>query len=232
MVETTHPGNIGAAARAMKAMGLSRLYLVKPSKFPSVDVTARAAGADDVLSSAVVCETLQDALKDCVFIVGTSARGRSIPWPTRSPRECAQEIITESIKGEVAVVFGRESSGLTNIELEFCNQVIQIPTDPDFSSLNIASAIQIICYEIRLALLSNKPPVKNSEDIPEVTNEQMNLFYEHLESCMTNVGYHDPDIPRSLMRRLKRLFNRARLDRDELNILRGFLTAIQEKLKK
>ena len=231
MVETTHPGNIGAAARAMKTMGQRRLYLVNPKIFPSVDVTARAAGADDVLADAVVCESLQDAVKDCVFVVGTTARERSIPWPIKTPHDCAPEIIAATESGEVAVVFGRESSGLNNEELEICNLVIQIPTDPDFSSLNIASAVQIICYELRQAMTLPEQVNKKQDKIPIASAEQMHSFYEHLETCMTEAGYHDPEVPRSLMRRLKRLFNRARLDRDEINILRGFLSAVQEKIK-
>jgi TrmH family RNA methyltransferase len=232
MVETTHPGNIGAAARAMKNMGQRNLYLVKPRIFPSAEVTARAAGADDILARAVVCGSLQDALQDCVLVVATTARSRTIPWPVNTPRECAPEIINATASGQVAVVFGRESSGLNNEELELCNMAMQIPTDPDFSSLNVASAIQIICYEILQTIKTDSLLELKKEESPPASTEQMRLFYTHLAECMTDIGYYNPAVPRSLMRRMKRLFNRARLDREEMNILRGLLSTIQEAVGK
>jgi TrmH family RNA methyltransferase len=232
MVETTHPGNIGAAARAMKNMGQRNLYLVKPKIFPSAEVTARAAGADDILARAVVCDALQEAILDCGLVVATTARARTIPWPVSTPRECAPEIINATASGHVAILFGRESSGLNNEELELCNMAMQIPTDPDFSSLNVASAIQIICYELLQTILSGEVQEINKQKSPPATAEQMHLFYEHLAECMTDIGYYDPEVPRSLMRRMKRLFNRTRLDRDEMNILRGLLSSIQEAVGK
>ena len=232
MVETTHPGNIGAAARAMKNMGQQNLYLVRPKIFPSAEVTARAAGADDILARAVVCDSLQEALQDCVLVVATTARTRTIPWPVTFPRESAAEIINATASGQVAVVFGRESSGLNNQELELCNMAMQIPTNPDFSSLNVASAIQIICYEILQSTMTDNPHEMKKEKSPLASAEKMRLFYAHLEQCMTDIGYYDPAVPRSLMRRMKRLFNRARLDREEMNILRGFLSTIQEAVRK
>ena len=228
MVETTHPGNIGAAARALKNMGQRNLYLVKPKIYPSAEVTARAAGADDILARAVVCDSLQEAIQDCSLVVATTARARTIPWPVSTPRECAPEIINATASGQVAIVFGRESSGLNNEELELCNMAMQIPADPDFSSLNVASAIQIICYELLQTIISGEVLELNKIKSPPATAEQMQLFYEHLAECMADIGYYDPEVPRSLMRRMKRLFNRARLDRDEMNILRGFLSSIQE----
>jgi TrmH family RNA methyltransferase len=232
MVETTHPGNIGAAARAMKNMGQRNLYLVNPRIFPSAEVTARAAGADDILARAVVCDSLQDALRDCVLVVATTARARTIAWPVSTPHECAQEIINGTASGQVAIVFGRESSGLNNDELELCNMAMQIPTDPDFSSLNVASAIQIICYELLQTVMTDPLHEIKKENSPPASAEQMRLFYAHLAECMTDIGYYDPSVPRSLMRRMKRLFNRARLDQDEMNILRGFLSTIQEVVGK
>lgn len=232
MVETTHPGNIGAAARAMKNMGQRNLYLVKPKIFPSAEVTARAAGADDILAQAVVCDSLQEAIRDCALVVGTTARARTIPWPVSTPRECAAEIINATTSGQVAILFGRESSGLNNEELDLCNMAMQIPTDPEFSSLNVASAIQIICYELLQTILSDEVQEYSRTKSPPATAEQMRLFYEHLAECMTDIGYYDPSVPRSLMRRMKRLFNRARLDTDEMNILRGLLSAIQEAVGK
>ncbi|MBM2829433.1 MAG: hypothetical protein HW411_223 [Gammaproteobacteria bacterium] len=233
MVETTHPGNIGAAARAMKTMGHKRLYLVRPKIFPSAEVTARAAGADDILADAIVCNSLQEAVQDCVLVVATSARPRSIPWQNLDPRECAHRIIEAADSGQIALVFGRESSGLNNDELELCNSVVQIPTNTQFSSLNVASAIQILCYEIRQAASETVEDVSEDENkIPLASTEQMRLFYEHLEQCMTEVGFYDPEKPRRLMRRLKRLFNRAQLDQSELSMLRGFLVAVQDAARK
>lgn len=227
MVETTHAGNIGAAARAMKTMGQKHLYLVNPGCFPSAEVTARAAGADDILEHAVVCNSLEEAIRDCVLVVAASARIRSIPWPAEGPRDAAQRMLNTVNTGCVAVVFGRESSGLNNEELELCNTVVQIPSNPDFASLNVAAAIQILCYEILLA--AGAGAVGHEDGIPLATTDQMRRFYEHLEQCMIEVGYHNPDKPRRLMRRMKRLFNRAQLDQDELNILRGFLAAMQDR---
>ena len=230
LVETTHPGNIGAAARAMKTMGQKRLYLVKPKIFPSADVTARAAGADDVLADTTVCETLQDAIRDCIFVVGTTARSRRIPWPIMTPRECTEKILATAGSGDVAILFGRENSGLNNEELELCNMVIQIPANPEYSSLNVASAVQIICYEIMQAGLSYARSTK--EEAPPATAKEMQQFYEHFEEVMIEVGFYNPEKPRRLIRRIKRLFNRAQPDQKEVNMLRGFLSGVQEKLGK
>ena len=233
MVGTTHPGNIGAAARAMKTMSHRHLYLVKPKIFPSAEASARAAGADDILANVTVCETLGDAIRDCKLVIATSARHRSIPWPVFGPRECATRIINVAKSDKVALVFGPESSGLSNEDLEDCNAMVQIPGNPDFKSLNIASAIQILCYE-NLQAAENINNEKNSLDgeYSLVTSDQMKLFYEHLEQCMIDVDFYDPEKPRRLMRRLKRLFNRSQLDDNELNILRGFLAAVQESLRR
>ena len=229
MVETTHPGNIGAAARAMKNMGQRNLYLVKPKIFPSAEVTARAAGADDILARAVVCGSLQDALQDCVLVVATTARSRTIPWPVNTPRECAPEIINATASGQVAVVFGRESSGLNNEELELCNMAMQIPTDPDFSSLNVASAIQIICYEILQTIKTDSLLELKKEESPPASTEQMRLFYAHLEQTMIASDFLNPQKPKLLMQRIRRLFGRARLEKEEVQILRGILTALGKR---
>lgn len=230
MVETTHPGNIGAAARAMKTMRQRRLYLVNPKIFPSVDVTARAAGADDLLAEAVVCESLQEAVKDCVFVVGTTARDRRIPWPVLTPREGTKKILEVAGTGDVAILFGRENSGLNNEDLELCNLVLQVPANPEYSSLNVASAVQIICYEIMQSSLSATELEK--QEAPPATAEEMQQFYRHFEEVMTEVGFYNPDKPRRLIRRIKRLFNRAQPDQKEINMLRGFLAGVQEKIKK
>ncbi len=233
MVETTHPGNIGAAARAMKTMGYNNLYLVKPKIYPNAEATARAAGADDILSKAVVCDSLEEALQGCVTVVASTARPRTISHAVFTPREYAPKLYEMVKLGPVALVFGRESSGLSNEELEYCNVVLQIPTNPEFSSLNVASAVQILCYEfIQLLQLEDVDKTDAERNYKEKTRlataDEMNYFYEHLEQSMIDVDFLNPEQPRKLMRRLKSLFNRAHLDENEVSILRGFLAAIQE----
>ncbi len=233
MVETTHPGNIGAAARAMKTMGYNNLYLVKPKIYPNAEATARAAGADDILSKAVVCDSLEEALHGCVAVVASTARPRTISHSVFTPREYAPKLYEMVKLGPVALVFGRESSGLSNEELEYCNVILQIPTNPEFSSLNVASAVQILCYEfIQLLQLEDADKIDAGSDDKEKTRlataDEMNYFYEHLEQSMIDVGFLNPEQPRKLIRRLKSLFNRAHLDENEVSILRGFLAAVQE----
>ncbi|MEE8321890.1 MAG: RNA methyltransferase [Gammaproteobacteria bacterium] len=229
LVGTTHPGNIGATARAMKTMRLKNLYLVRPKIFPSAESTARATGADDILANAKVFDSLTAAVADCSSVIATSARERSIPWPALDPRACATDIVNTARENPVAFVFGRESSGLSNDELELCNSVVQIPTNTGYSSLNIASAVQIICYEIMRAC--DEPAVSgvvSADQAPLADHDQMQKLYQHLEQCMIDIGFLDPEKPRRLMRRMKRLFNRAQLDQNEMSILRGFLAAVQE----
>ena len=227
LVNATHPGNIGAAARAMKTMGLEQLALVSPRHFPSAECTARAAGADDILTRASVFSSLEDALADCELVFGTSARARSIAWPEVTPEAAAAQIIDRIDAGSgVAVLFGRESSGLSNEQLEICHAMIRIPTNADFSSLNIAQAVQIICYEISKQHLARKATSTAPNDPESLTTvAQMEHLYEHFRQTLTDIGYLDPEKPRRLMRRIRRLFNRARLDSNEYNILRGILTA-------
>ena len=226
LVNTTHPGNIGAAARAMKNMCLERLYLVEPQGFPSAEATARASGADDVLANAVVCDSLEQALDGCHFVVGTSARSRSISWPVENPRQAAARVMQESRDGEVALVFGREHSGLTNEELEKCHYLVHIPTNPDYSSLNLAAAVQVLCYELMLF-----SPDENSHLEDEARDlasaAEMESFFGHLEQTLVELEFLDASHPRKLMRRLRRFFNRARPDKTEMNILRGVLSAAQ-----
>lgn len=235
LVATTHPGNIGATARAMKTMGLSRLALVSPKIFPDADATARASGADDILASACLHDSLADAIADCHFVFGTSTRRRSIPWPLNTPAEAASKIDQIKKQGSaVAVVFGRESSGLANDELELCNTMIQIPSNPSFSSLNIASAVQIISYEIRVKLLDGQAE-DNDDDaelIPATSHEQIQQLFEQLELCLTETGYLDPDTPRRLMRRLKRIINRSELNVEEYNIARGIIESVRQAIIK
>ncbi len=224
LVETTHPGNVGAAARAMKNMGLTQLYLVKPQRYPSADATARAAGADDLLARAVLCDTLDEALAGCGLVFGASARARSIPWPQLDPRQEAERACAAAATGEVGFVFGREHAGLSNEELDRCHYLLTIPTNPDFSSLNVAAAVQVVSYELRMAGDTALPPPANE---PLASAEERERFYRHLEQVLTDLEFLNPDNPKHLMRRLRRLFNRVELDCNEVNILRGMLTAVE-----
>lgn len=227
---TSHPGNIGAAARAMKTMGLSRLYLVRPKYFPHADATARASGADDILAATRVCDTLEEATQDCRLVLGASARTRSIPCPVISPAECARRIRVESIQGAVAVVFGCEQSGLSNAEIDRCQFLVRIPTNPEYASLNLASAVQIIAYEILVAHEAVLDDPDGNGHVP-VTAGEMERFYLHLEQTLVDLDFLNPDNPRQLMRRLRRLYNRVRPDENEINILRGILAAAQQAVR-
>lgn len=228
LVNTSHPGNIGAVARAMKNMCLERLYLVEPNEFPSAEATSRASGADDLLARAVVCSTLEEALAGCHFVAGTSARNRSISWPVMASRESAARLVEESAMGDVALVFGREDSGLTNEELDRCHYLVHIPTNPDFSSLNLGAAVQVLAYELMMAEPLAKSLANEEEARGELaTADEMESFFQHLEQTMVELEFLDRNHPRKLMRRLRRLFNRARPDQTEVNILRGILSAAQ-----
>lgn len=229
LVGTTHPGNIGAAARAMKTMGLERLRLVRPTGFPSAEVTARAAGAGDVLAGARQYDSLAAAIADCGLVLATSARERSIPWPEYAPREAAARALSAAAAGtEVALVFGREQSGLSNEELAVCHGMIRIPANPEFSSLNLAAAVQVLAYELRLAADTTDMHVGEADRTRLATAAELEQFYAHLERCLVDIGFMRPDQPRRLLLRLRRLFNRAGMDENEYNILRGVLKAAQE----
>lgn len=228
LVGTTHPGNIGAVARAMRNMGLDRLSLVTPREFPSEQATARAAGADAILAGARVCGTLEEALSDCRFVVGASARLRAVAWPELSPREAAPQLLAEGRQGEAAVIFGRESSGLTNEELGRCHALLHIPTDPDFNSLNLAMAVQVVAYELRLAMLEDAVPARERGDAL-ASAEDLERLYEHLERTLVGARFLNPANPRHLMLRLRRLFNRALLEEKEVRILRGVLSALEPR---
>ena len=234
LVNTSHPGNIGAAARAMKNMGLFHLALVNPEDFPSGVAVGRAASALDILENASVHGSLQEAIADCGLVIGTSARSRKIPWPVLLPEECAEKVVQDSARNKVALVFGREDSGLTNEELQLCHFHVQIPTSEQYSSLNLAAAVLVICYEIRRYGLSlqGEEPVNEDDywDIEWATGEQVEQFHQHLEEVLIRLDFHDPDNPRQLMQRLRRLFGRIRLDTMEMNILRGILTHMEYHL--
>lgn len=229
---TSHPGNIGATARAMKTMGLANLYLVNPKKFPSAEATVRAAHADDVLQNAKVFETLDDGLKECSLVVGTSARSRNLDAPLLTARELAEKIVADHQNEKVALLFGTESAGLTNDEVSRCHYHVYIPANPEYSSLNLASAVQLMSYELRIAHLGNEAEATRKfivkDAVKPVTSEQMEGYYEHLEKVLVGIGYHNPEHPKMLMSRLRRLYNRARPDHSELQILRGILSSTQK----
>ena len=248
MVNTSHPGNIGAAARAIKTMGLSRLYLVDPLDFPSEQATWRSSGATDVLENAVVTETFSQAIDDCDLIIGASARLRRIPWPLLNPRQCGETVAAESGSHQVALVFGREDRGLSNEELQRCHYHVNIPANEEYGVLNVASAIQIIAYEVRMALMvlsgnaekANTRKHAQSEEMEiatvrwderMATSRELEYFYEHLEETLVSLDFHNRENPRQLMTRFRRLYNRCRPDHMEINILRGMLTSINKKLK-
>lgn len=228
LVETTHPGNIGAVARAMKNMGLGQLHLVNPLRFPDPEAEARASGAGDLLASAVVHEDLEGALAGCRWVAGTTARERTIDWPVLTPRACAMQVLERARDGGVALVFGRERAGLRNDEVDRCNALVTIPTSDVYRSLNLASAVLVLAYELRVAAGGGTPTPADAGAFEPVDYESMERLYRHLEQVLVEIGFLDPDNPGRLMRRLRRLFNRTGLDGNELNILRGMLTAIQE----
>jgi tRNA (cytidine32/uridine32-2'-O)-methyltransferase len=212
----------------MKNMGLSELLLVKPRYFPHEDATARASGAEDVLEAAQVVDNLAAAIADCHFVAGASARPRTIGWPTLMPRECAARLILESRSGPVAAVFGPEKAGLTNEDLDLCHALVTIPTSPDFSSLNLAMAVQVLTYELRLAEIAGAVSEPKRE-APLASAAELERFHVHLEQVLTASGFLDAANPRYLMRRLRRLFLRAEPDRNEINILRGILASLDPR---
>jgi TrmH family RNA methyltransferase len=210
----------------MKNMGLDDLRLVGPRHFPHEDATARASGAEDVLAAARVFDSLGAAIADCRYVAGASARPRTIGWPTLTPRACAARLRQESQHGGVAAVFGPEKSGLTNEDLDLCHTLMTIPAEPGFSSLNLAMAVQVLCYELRVASLTEETPLIQ-RDAPLASGEELEHFYVHLERVLTAAGFLDTENPRYLMRRLRRLFMRAEPDRNEVNILRGILASLE-----
>ncbi|MCD2450627.1 RNA methyltransferase [Methylicorpusculum oleiharenae] len=228
LVETSHPGNIGAVARAMKNMCMKHLVLVSPKMFPCADATSRASGADDILATAVVCSTLQEAIADCQIVIGASARCRTISWPEITPRECAEMLSIDARDNKVAIVFGRENSGLKNHELDLCQYLLRIPCNPDYSSLNVAAAVQVICYELFVASGQRYDvTIGDKGETPLATADQMESYYEHLAQALSDIGFMHPDKSKTIMRRLRRVYNRIQLDTKELDILRGILKMAQ-----
>jgi len=224
LVETSHPGNIGAVARAMKNMGMDQLRLVSPKLFPHADATARASGADDVLRKATVFSSLPEAIYDCQIVLGASARDRTISWPALTARECAEKWVGSHTGESIALIFGRENSGLKNHELDLCHYLLRIPCNAEYSSLNLAAAVQVVCYELFVASGQSFPSaIGDQGEVPLATVEQMEGFYTHLQQTMADIGFLHPERSKSIMRRLRRIFNRTQLDTKELDILRGIL---------
>jgi tRNA/rRNA methyltransferase len=224
LVSTSHPGNIGAAARAMKTMGLADLRLVNPKYFPDPQAEAMASGANDVLEHARVCRTLDEALEGAVLAAGASARGRELRAEALDARQAALRLAAEAAHHPVALVFGAEQAGLTSEELSRCQLLVRIPANPDYASLNLAASVQIFAYELRMAALG--APAPPAPEFPPATLDDMERFYEHLEQTLLATGFLDPYNPKRLMPRLRRLFSRARLEREEVNILRGILGSL------
>jgi tRNA (cytidine32/uridine32-2'-O)-methyltransferase len=224
LLQTSHPGNIGAVARAMKNMCLRDLWLVAPRRFPDAEATARASGADDVLAGARVCASLDEALAGCRLVIGTSARRRTVEWPLLDPRQCAGTALAAAREGPVALLFGRENSGLSNEELDRCRYLVHIPSNPDYNSLNLAMAVQVLAYEMLMASGELRA------DVPErhpATADRFEGMMNHLAETLHDIRYADVRHSPKLMRRLRRLFLRAEPDDDEVNILRGILSAAQ-----
>ena len=231
LINTTHPGNIGATARAMKVMGLANLHLVTPKTYPHADATALASGADDILQNATQHESLESALAGCGLVLGTSARLRSLAMPQLDAREAASKAISEVGQHDVALLFGRERYGLTNEEMQCCNQLVHIPANPEYSSLNLAQAVQVLSYELRMAALSQRESPDEPPTRQPVDGQEMDRYFQHLEQTLLDIRFLNPAQPKKLMMRLRRLFNRARPDQNEINILRGILTAAQEQAR-
>ena len=231
LVGTTHPGNIGATARAMKNMGILDLALVEPKEFPSDVATFRSKAAKDILEKASVHTSLEEAISECELVVGTSARGRTVPWPVLNPREAAEEMHKSSLNGKVAIVFGREDRGLTNEELGLCNFHVHIPSDPEYSSLNLSQAVQILAYEIRLSYLQDRHVNKEYWDVELANNEQTERLINHMDELMQEVDFYDVENPRKLLVRVRRFFKRSKIDVMEANIFRGLFATIQKRLK-
>lgn len=222
----SHPGNIGAAARAMKTMGLTQLYLVSPKKFPHADAEAMASGAADVLEHAKVCASLEEALAGCVLAIGSSTRQRDLQTALLTPEQAARQALSEAQAGKAAFVFGNETFGLSKEELARCQALMTIPANPEYSSLNLGAAVQVMAYELRRTALAETfaQPELDAADLAEVER-----FYAHLEQALIDIGFLNPASPKRLMPKLRRLFSRTRLQKEEINILRGMLAAMESR---
>lgn len=230
LVETFHPGNIGAAARALKNMGLSQLWLVNPRDFPSDEAHSRAAGATDLLESARVVQSLEEAIADCQLIIGTSARERAYDLPLQDLEMAAEQIWQESQTGEIAILFGRETTGLNNKEMLMCNRHLFIEANPEYPVLNVSQAIQLVCYEVRRSAL--KTNRSNMEPAPYPRQHEMVLFFEHLERVLRRINFIIPQHEGRVLDKFRRYFNRTRPEKAEMGMLRGMLNAVEETLDK
>ena len=229
-MDTIHPGNIGSVARAMKTMGLSRLSLVNPRIFPSGDANALSGNATDVLENANTYSSINEAIKDSTFVYATSSRDRSIQWPILNASSAAEKICNEvNSDKEISIIFGKEDRGLTNTELEYANNLIEIPANPEYPVLNLAMSAQIICYEI--FKFSNDNNVKEWRDYPEVNSEQLQRLINHFIDTAVEIDVIDPDNPKKIISRIKRMFTRLQPDEMEASFMRGFLSGINKKLK-
>jgi TrmH family RNA methyltransferase len=231
LVGTSHPGNIGSAARAMKTMGFAALRLVAPARFPATEATVMAAGADDVLEDARLYPDVASAVADCGLIVGTTSRSRHLPWRVVEPREAAREIAVASRDGDVAILFGAERTGLSNDDIERCQLLLSIPTGSTYGSLNVAMAVQVVTYEVLLAVRDEGAAVA-ARGVALASAKEMERFYGHLAEVMEEVDFRDRNGEGHLMARIRRLFNRAVMDQNEVNILRGILTAVQGRRRR
>lgn len=242
LINTSHPGNIGAVARAMKNMCLEQLVLVDPKSFPHADATSRASGADDLLGNARVVDTLEEALQNCGLVIGASARMRRLAWPQLDPRQCADMVLTETSGQDIAIIFGRENAGLTNDELARCNYLVHIPANPEYTSLNIATAVQVIVYELFTTSLARQEPgeesgeiilEKREQDAEFASADEMEGFFQQLEQTLIDIEFLTPHHQKQkMLRRLRRLYNRARINKVEINILRGILSTMQHKVRR
>ncbi|MDC3153022.1 RNA methyltransferase [SAR86 cluster bacterium] len=230
LIETSHPGNIGSVARAMKTMGLKNLLLINPPKFPSGDANALSGNAIDILEKAKVYKNLKEAIKDSTFVYATSARVRTIQWPTKNAQDAAEEIVKQvSANKKISIIFGREDRGLTNEELQIANTHIEIPANPEYPVLNIAMSAQIICYEILKASIDTT--ARDWHDYPEVDSENLQMLIDHFIETATDIDVINPDNPKKIISRIKRMFTRLHPDEMETNFLRGFLSGIKKKIK-
>lgn len=222
---TSHPGNIGAAARAMQTMGLHQLCLVNPQRFPHQDAISMAAGATQVLTQATIHDNLAASLSGAALVIGLTTRPRQLSHKLLTAREAAVQAIQVASQQDVALLFGTEMSGLSNAELDQCQLLATIPADSEYSSLNLAAAVQVMCYELRMAAIGHITLEANS--FPLAGHDEVEGYYHHLEQTLIEIGFLDPAVPRRLMQRLRRLFSRAQLESDEINILRGILKSIR-----
>jgi tRNA/rRNA methyltransferase len=227
LCQTSHPGNIGSTARAMKTMGLSRLYLVRPKKFPDGEAKSLAVSATDVLDNAVVTSSLEEAIADCQFVLAVSGKERALSQEIMNVREAAIKTKHMASTQQVALVFGNETNGLSTAEANKCHILATIPANPDYTSLNLAQAVQIMCYELRMAVTDAKIHY-DEKPVELATQEDLERFYAHLKEVLTLIGYINPRAPKKLFERLRRMYARAKLEKEEVNLLRGILTLTEK----